>query len=169
MAPAGDRARPQQRAGMVQPGPGAARRQRTGRGARQLSAGGQTRSATMPIRSTSRASAYQEMKQYDKAIEVLRSRRSRSIRCTLRQSSCWRARCSAPATPTRRERALQDLPASDQHKDLRADRPGLWRAGTLLDGDAVEEPEARQGAAMIPVHLVAQPLACRQASRAPAF
>ncbi len=48
---------PEQPAGVVQPGPGAARRQRTGAGAGQLSAGGQARSAGMRIPTILRASA----------------------------------------------------------------------------------------------------------------
>ena len=54
---AGDCARPRQRAGVVQPGPGATRGQRTGAGAGQLSAGGEARSAGMRTPIISRASA----------------------------------------------------------------------------------------------------------------
>ena len=78
---------------------------------------------------------YQEMKQFDKAVEVLKQ--ALAIQPLHASSEFALARAlQALGDKEAGEGTLQALSAHDEHEDLGGDRAGVWRAGTLLDGDA---------------------------------
>ena len=84
---------------------------------------------------TSRASATQELKEFDKAIAVFKQALEIDPLHASAEFALARA-LQRSGNTAEAQGALQALPAPDQHQDRRADRAGLWRAGPLLDGDA---------------------------------
>ena len=78
---------------------------------------------------------YREMKQFDKAVEVLKQ--ALAIQPLHASSEFALARAlQAIGDKDAGEGTLQALPAHDEHEGFGGDRAGVWRAGALFDGDA---------------------------------
>ena len=78
---------------------------------------------------------YQEMKQFDKAIAILKQ--ALADRSAARVGGvCAGAGAAAHRHIAEAKEHFKRFQHLTSTKIRRADRPGLWRAGTLLDGDA---------------------------------